>query len=327
MGAGGTQQRRILARLALGAGHVVTIAALEQAAYGDEPPPSARHSIATHVFRLRALGLDIATVDDGYQLNTATDVMAFERSAAAAGSPHDDDAEQLVERLRSILLPWRRPPFADLADLPEAIRRPRASARSPRACARHCCRRRAGRWARRGQPVRSHRRSARARTDQPYRERRWELLMLALYRAGRQADALTAYSECRVLLVDDLGIEPGPGLRSMQQAVSPSIRRWIGAQLMVARGRSRVACPARCLHPARRPRRRAAGPRGRLDTRPTGDDRRSAWCREDAHRRGVGPRRAVCRLVHRARAAACGSVGWRQPCSMSLRLRRGRRTR
>ena len=55
--------------------------------------------------------------------------------------------------------------------------------------------------------------------EQPYRERRWELLMLALYRAGRQADALDAYAECRRRLLDDLGLDPGTGLRRMQQAV------------------------------------------------------------------------------------------------------------
>ena len=55
--------------------------------------------------------------------------------------------------------------------------------------------------------------------EQPYRERRWELLMLALYRAGRQAEALDAYAECRRRLLDDLGLDPGTGLRRMQQAV------------------------------------------------------------------------------------------------------------
>ncbi len=55
--------------------------------------------------------------------------------------------------------------------------------------------------------------------EQPYRERRWELLMLALYRSGSQAEALDAYAEARRRLVDDLGLEPGPALRRMEHAV------------------------------------------------------------------------------------------------------------
>jgi hypothetical protein len=55
--------------------------------------------------------------------------------------------------------------------------------------------------------------------EQPYRERRWELLMLALYRAGRQAESLEVYAEARRLLIDELGLEPGPALRRMQHGV------------------------------------------------------------------------------------------------------------
>ncbi len=55
--------------------------------------------------------------------------------------------------------------------------------------------------------------------EQPFRERRWELLMLVLYRAGRQADALDVYAEARAKLIDELGVEPGPALQRMQQAV------------------------------------------------------------------------------------------------------------
>ena len=55
--------------------------------------------------------------------------------------------------------------------------------------------------------------------EHPLRERLWELLILALYRAGRQAEALRAYTEARDRLVDELGIEPGPALRELQARV------------------------------------------------------------------------------------------------------------
>ena len=55
--------------------------------------------------------------------------------------------------------------------------------------------------------------------DQPFREHRWELLMLVLYRSGRQAEALDVYAEARARLADELGVEPGPALQRMQQAV------------------------------------------------------------------------------------------------------------
>ena len=55
--------------------------------------------------------------------------------------------------------------------------------------------------------------------EAPLRERRWAQLILALYRSRRQADALRAYQRCRTVLADELGIDPGPELRALEQAV------------------------------------------------------------------------------------------------------------
>ena len=58
-----------------------------------------------------------------------------------------------------------------------------------------------------------------ALVDNPFRERLWGQLMLALYRSGRQADALETFQEARRVLADELGLEPGPELRRLQEAI------------------------------------------------------------------------------------------------------------
>ncbi|HEY7132897.1 MAG TPA: BTAD domain-containing putative transcriptional regulator, partial [Candidatus Limnocylindrales bacterium] len=219
----GRLQRRTLARLAMDAGRPVGLDALEEAVWGEEPPTASRHTIATHVFRLRRLGVAIATRGERYLLESPTDAGTVERlahearAAAAAG-----DREGAVSLFREALERWRGRPLEDLDDLGEA-QAPAARWTELRETLREevlALELDAGRAADRIGEARE------LVEEQPYRERRWELLMLALYRAGRQADALDAYAACRRRLVDDLGLDPGPGLRRMQQAVlaqSPSL--------------------------------------------------------------------------------------------------------
>ena len=91
---------------------------------------------------------------------------------------------------------------------------------------------------------------------QPYRERRWELLMLALYRAGRQAEALDAYAECRRRLLDDLGLDPGTALRRMQQAVlaqDPALEPPVQARRRRRRWPARRRVPRCTDRPSSRP--------------------------------------------------------------------------
>ena len=213
--AGGRLQRRVLARLAMDMGRQVSLSDLEQAVWGDESPRAARHTIATHVFRLRRLGVAIATADDGYVLETSTDVDEAERLAAKGRAAMRLYPVAAVEALREALGAWRGEPLIDIDDLPEA----RIAAARLTELADGL---REDLLAMELDLERPAELIGRARTlvdEQPYRERRWELLMLALYRAGRQADALDAYAECRRRLLDDLGLDPGSSLRRMQQAI------------------------------------------------------------------------------------------------------------
>jgi predicted ATPase/DNA-binding SARP family transcriptional activator len=206
----------VLARLAMDAGQPVAVDELQQAVWSDDPPPAARHTIATHVFRLRRLGVAIATVGDAYTLETPTDAGEAERLVATArAATAADDPEGATAALQEALTAWRGEPLVDLDDLPEArIAGARLAELAEGLREELLTLELDG-----GHPADLIGRARKLVDDQPYRERRWELLMLALYRAGRQADALDAYAECRRRLLDDLGLDPGTRLRQMQQAV------------------------------------------------------------------------------------------------------------
>jgi predicted ATPase/DNA-binding SARP family transcriptional activator len=205
----------VLVRLALEVDRRVSVGALELATWADDPPATARHTIATHVLRLRRTGLVISTVQDGYRLQTPCDVAEFERLVAAGRDSATVDARLASSLFRDALSHWRSSPFpeldhvaeaaierARLEDLAEGIKEDLLAADLDDA-----------------HPSDLIGTARQLAAEQPYRERRWELLMLVLYKAGRQAESLDVYAEARRRLVDDLGLEPGPALRRMQHAV------------------------------------------------------------------------------------------------------------
>ena len=214
--AGSRLQRRVLARLAMEAGRPVALDRLEEAVWGDDEPRSGRHTIATHIYRLRGVGLEITTARDCYVLETSTDVDALDHlvSETRAAEERADHAAAISTSHAAVAL-WRGQPLIELEDLPEA-----RTVRARLEDTFEGLRERLLTMELDVLPAAELTSFARELVDaQPYRERRWELLMLALYRAGRQADALDAYAECRLRLVDDLGLDPGPALRRMQQAI------------------------------------------------------------------------------------------------------------
>jgi DNA-binding SARP family transcriptional activator len=197
----------------------VAVAALLDAVWGDPVPDRAEHTLQQHVSTLRkAIGAAaVATRSPGYMLDGATvDVDAFEGVAAegleaAAGGRWD----QAAATLHDALALWRGPALADARDTARleaaAVRldEQRLVAVETRSEARLQC---------------GHARELVAElehlvAEHPLRERFRALLMLALYRSGRQADALAAYRDARRVLIEELGIEPGPELRELEQAI------------------------------------------------------------------------------------------------------------
>jgi len=219
---GGVRQRSVLAILLLRAGDVVPADTLIDELWGDRPPADAASALQQHVSRLRRL-LDphavVETVAPGYRVRPppgGTDLARF-RALRAAGRDHlaAGRAEAAAEALRAALGQWRGRALADLAHeqfavaAVEALEEERLEALELRVDADLALGRHAELVAELRTLVARH----------PLRERLRAQLVLALYRAGRQAEALAAYADARRTVVDELGLEPGPELRRLQQAV------------------------------------------------------------------------------------------------------------
>ena len=220
---GGIRQRALLAALVLHANEVVSTDRLVDELWGEHPPAKAVHTIRVFVSRLRA-ALEpasdrLATRSPGYVIQVGVDEVdaaRFEQLCASARrSLAAGNAADAGNLLREALALWRGPPLseftyerfaqAEIARLEEL----RASARDELIEAELALGRHAEVVSDLEVLVR----------EQPFRERPRRQLMLALYRCGRQADALEAFQAARRALVDELGVEPGDALRELEQAI------------------------------------------------------------------------------------------------------------
>ncbi|HEX4062946.1 MAG TPA: BTAD domain-containing putative transcriptional regulator [Streptosporangiaceae bacterium] len=218
------RQRALLAALLLNAGRVVSVNELIDVLWGADPPASARASLHNCVGRLRAnLGDDgdppIRTRPPGYVFSVGRgelrlDVTAFEALLQAAQTAVKAGQWDLASaKTRAALSLWRGDPLADV-DSQELARRevPRlAEMRLQALEIRLDADLRLGGH----QEVIPELRHLAA--GYPLREHLHGLLMLALYRSGRQAEALSVYQDAREVLVGELGTEPGSGLRELHQ--------------------------------------------------------------------------------------------------------------
>ncbi|MDA0160208.1 AAA family ATPase [Solirubrobacter ginsenosidimutans] len=219
---GGVKPRAVLAVLLLHANEPVSAERLALALWGEDAPGRATKTVQVHVSRLRkALGGGdiVATTPGGYRLRVEPGeldserfnaLVATGRDALAAGEP-----EHAAAVLREALNLWRGPPLAELAFEPfarQAITRleeQRLIALEARVDADLAAGWHAALIPELQQLSAAH----------PTRERLAGQLVLALYRSGRQADALAAYRTTRDLLVDQLGLDPGRELRALEQRV------------------------------------------------------------------------------------------------------------
>lgn len=212
------QQRALLALLLLRAGEVVGIDDLVEGLWGSRPPKTAQKALHGHISALRKrLGAErIETRPPGYRLRLAEDdeldAHRFERVVATARA---DGPAARSRKLREALALFRGAPLSDFRydefAAPEAVRLEELrltvveeQIEAELELGRHA------------EVVPQLERLV---VDHPLRERMRAQLMLALYRAGRQADALQAFQEGRTRLVDELGIDPGPALQRLERQI------------------------------------------------------------------------------------------------------------
>ncbi len=218
------KQRAVLAALLLNANRVVALEDLAETLWGTAPPPSARLTVQNYVVRLRkALGDEdrsrITTQPRGYVISVAAgelDLTRFEvLLGAARQAARDGSWDTAAAQARAALALWRGEPLADVESELLAVREvPRlADLRLQALEIRIEADLHLGRHAELTGELR------RLACADPLREHLHALLMLALYRDGRQAEALAAYQAARRVLIEELGAEPSRELRTLHEQI------------------------------------------------------------------------------------------------------------
>ncbi len=219
IGTGAPQQRALLAALLLRGGRTATASELLDAVWGEFPPNTALAALRSYAFRLRkALGPDALVTDSGgYALHVAPDALdttVVERLTAEAERMRGADPEQARKLLVTALELWHGEPLAGL---------PGPYAETQRV--------RLAEWQiglvetrfeldlELGAHTEAVSELTALSAEHPLRERLRGLLMLALYRSGRQAEALGVYADTRRLLAEELGIDPSPELTDLHQRI------------------------------------------------------------------------------------------------------------
>jgi DNA-binding SARP family transcriptional activator len=211
--------RALIARLALAPGQVVSLQHLVDDLWGDELPSNPAGALRVVVTRSRAsigVSADLAWEQGGYVLRgdapVEVDAVAFRRLVEQARTA---DPAQAATVLRDALALWRGDALADVRFAPFAavhaahLHGERRTVLDQRIAADLACGRHAELLGELAALAREH----------PMQERVWAHWMLALYRAGRQAKALRVYAQLRATLAEEVGLDPSPELRDLEQAI------------------------------------------------------------------------------------------------------------
>jgi DNA-binding SARP family transcriptional activator len=223
VGLSGARQRALLAILLLHVGEAVSTDRLIDELWGDAPPAAGSAALRVRISQLRRAlgpaGALLVTRPPGYAMALSPeqlDLGRFERLVEAGDRAlRRDDAADAATNLRAALALWRGPPLADFSYAPFAqgaivrLQELRLVAIELRVEADLAL----------GDHARLLGELQALVREYPLRERLWGQLMLALYRDGRQAEALEAYRAARRGLVEDIGLEPGPDLRDLEQRI------------------------------------------------------------------------------------------------------------
>ena len=222
---GAPLERAVLAFLALRPNESVTLGTLVDLLWGDSPPPSAVRGVQTQVFRLRkkfpstGAGSPIETVGSAYRLRVQPGRVDALRCAALAADGRRDagqgDHTAAAVAFREALALFRGSPVPDLGHTPaaQAARTNFEELRSAITVDLFDSQVASGASREIVADLEN------AIVASPYDERLYSLLMVALYRSGRQSDALGVFQRARSRLVGDLGLEPGPELRRAEEAI------------------------------------------------------------------------------------------------------------
>jgi DNA-binding SARP family transcriptional activator/WD40 repeat protein len=244
---GGPVPRRILAALLTSPGAFVPVDHLLDAAWGDEPPASAERTLQSHLTRLRDALLSAdpsgATLverrNGSYRLVVDPQLVDVVRFEGLIDRSRDQAAVDAVPLLREALHLWRAPtPYSDLQDTayPSAVvsrlHQERGAAHEALCVALLDS----------GDNGGAESEAEAGLHGDPFREGLWEALIVALYRQGRQGEALEAYQRARRRLDEELGVEPGPALRDLEARV---LRQ--DPTLLVASSPRRIPCPYKGL--------------------------------------------------------------------------------
>jgi predicted ATPase/DNA-binding SARP family transcriptional activator len=216
------KHRLLLAALVVGQGRTRTVDELLESVWSGSPPASARNLVQVYVSQLRKVlpdGIEIVTGDGAYVLELAPeqlDSARFERLLSDCEAARRGDNPALAASLaKRALALWRGRAFGDLGyeefarGEAERLEELRLVALEEHLDARIAL----------GRHAEVAGKALALAAENPLRERAHELSMLALYRCGRQADALEHFASLRLRLREQLGLEPGPGLRALQRRI------------------------------------------------------------------------------------------------------------